>query len=335
MTSTRIMTSEERSSFTTNYPEFSSTVTNTFQLPGLAEGYTPQGITSLNDELLLISLYREFHIGSKMPSLFAVLNGTDMVGVYNLHLEDGTPFYGHVGGVTKAKDFIWTVDDYQLYGFKADDILDSLSSVGDNVVQDLKATHHKFVDAKASFVFNDGNENLWIGDFYEPGFIFTIPGWHQEGWVAGYELDSSGVPTASDTYDLGTKGYNVLKPDTALFIKQGIQGFLKCDNVVGLSQAFGLYDASIALYESPFNGDTERVELPDGTSLAVYKIAEEPAHKVSLPTGSEDLDCKCGKGGRNEAAVLFESASYIYKEPIRLAGGNIDDRAFTFVLPEV
>jgi len=88
------------------------------------------------------------------------------------------------------------------------------------------------------------------------------------------------------------------------------------------------------LYSNPISsgGGTETVDLPNGDNLEVYSIGETTVKEVKLPTGSEDLDCDCGSGNSHEVAVLFESASFIYKFPIRAAGGNVDDRAFTFTV---
>ena len=306
---------------------------------------SPQGITLLTEDLLLITLYREFHLGFKKPSLFAILNRTitdpnaevlsehSIVAVFELKLGDGSDFYGHVGGVTVTDDYVFTVDDYQLYGFKKGEILDSLRNNEEHtVVKELGVKIHEYVDAKASFVYHESESNvLWIGDFYEPGGIFSIPKWHESGWVAGYQLDGDSNLLASVRYNVGHSNYQVLKPDTAIFIKQGVQGFFLCEDVVGVSLAFGLYDSTLEIYTNPITRKekTEAVTLPNGDILEVYKIGSSPSKSLKLPTGSEDLDCKCGSK-KHEVAVLFESASYIYKFPIRVAGGNVDDRAFTF-----
>jgi hypothetical protein len=343
--STRVMTEEELGSFPSTYPMFSGMLSSATLLPGLEEGYTPQGITSLSDGLVLITLYREFHVGSKEASLFAVLETDDysdsdpsssddaLLTVFTLQHE-GQDFLGHVGGVTSVGDYVYTVDDYQLYAFSKQSILDAVElSRGARkeapTVSTLPTLFSKYVDSKASFV-STSNGVLWVGDFYEPGPVFTIPGWHKEGWIAGYDLDRAGAPTATVTYDLGswTKNYSVLKPDKVVFTHAGVQGAFICDDVVGLSKAFGLYNATLELYENPFAGEPTVYDgLPDDNTVSAFGLKSAPDRAVSLPTGSEDLDCDCDT---KLAAVLFESASYLYRTPIRAAGGNIDDRAFTF-----
>ena len=176
---------------------------------------------------------------------------------------------------------------------------------------------------------------MWVGDFYEPGPIFTVPGYHESGWVAGYDLDARGFPTANVTYEQGgvmSRGREVLKPDRVIFVTPGVQGVLVCPDVLALSLAFGLHDSTLALYDNPLLGPgSGQVSLPGGNEAAGYRLPPSPLHEVPLPTGSEDLDCECDE---REAKVLFESASYIYRTPIRIAGGNIEDRTFTFDLPK-
>jgi len=331
------MTAAERSAFATKHPDFADAVTSSTLLPGLEEGYTPQGLTRLTPDLLLVTSYRGFHVGSKAPSLFIIMNTTaasdaSLLAIFTLHNTDGTPFYGHCGGAASVADLVYTVNDYELLAFDREQLLGAL--VPDTVVLlDIKPIFTEFVDSKASYVFSD-NERLYVGDFYEPVIpFFSVPSHHgPSGWVAGYDLDESGRITATDSYSLGFMVHDktVLKPDLAIQITAGVQGIILCDSTLALSLAFGLYDATLALYPNPLSTEPTTTELPDGSFLPTYTLAKEPSSKIALPTGSEDLDCDCDS---NTAQVLFESASTLYRTPIRLAGGSIEDRTFSFTLP--
>mmetsp|Transcript_101561 Transcript_101561/g.296043 ORF Transcript_101561/g.296043 Transcript_101561/m.296043 type:complete len:391 (+) Transcript_101561:31-1203(+) len=338
----QIMTSSERAAFSEDFPELSHRATLKDRTsPGLgvsdSGGYTPQGITFVDNETVLISLYWPTGKVTGSNSLFAAIPRTGdyrLLKVFELTAQDGSALTLHVGGMQRTAKYVWTCEANTIYAFAMEDVERGLAAPDGRPVR-LAARHAVRVDARASWVSRspegtvpgvDG-EVLWAGDFAAPGF--PIAEWHKSGWMAGYRLDpDTGLPSATISYP--TEHGTLLRPDAVVFLGHtGIQGGAACRDKVFTSVSFVGRYARLRLFGAPFAEAPAVVQLPNNVTTLGWELDASQTGGMDVPAMSEDLDIECTADGQaSRLAVNFESASITYRYVVRALLGYIEDRWF-------
>lgn len=255
-----------------------------------------------------------------------------------LYLADGTPYTGHAGGIAAAGQYLWVASGFKIHGFEVQSILDFLNDKTAAAASsqpgipkslhlpaiDLTAARTFEVDSTASYVSFDGTQ-LWVGDFIRSSNkSFAAVKHHARNpfkmntWIAGYKVDASGMPTATQKYTFraGDKSRTAHKPDRLIFCRESVQGMAICGKYAALSISYGALNAKLALYSSPLGQPGQKITFkPEGQtktfSAEGWVLADGVnwLKTVELPAGSEDLEFD----GRY-LYVTFEGASQNYRQ---------------------
>lgn len=277
-----------------------------FVIPGLEEGFVPQGITfceSLNS--FMISGYSARGGAAYIITVNAASGRIN--GEYEILKSDGSVFTGHSGGIASYGKYIYITDGYMLYYTSLHDFTNTSSSV--------KIRGAVLLPASASFISAyDGY--LWAGNFYHKSFggkyDFSAEdkyGKEYRTLIAGYRFDSS-----------GTGGLRTLKGDMsemaepylAIYAPDEVQGIAFLDSgQIHLSCSYGRrIMSSQLLYKYPPEKQCDlKIELGQKTVPAWFLNNDRLINAVYTQPMSEGTVSRNGK-----VYVIFESASEKYKE---------------------
>ena len=180
------------------------------------------------------------------------------------------PYRGHAGGIAVAGKYLWVASGFTIRGYDLEDITDFIKDTDINTVSEkglpksLKAlpakklflsTSYK-VDARASFLSFDG-KTLWVGDYVRKAKDSnSLPIKHHAlfdhiAWVAGYDVDENGCPTAQTKYTFtyqDKERKDILKPDKVIAIRQHAQGVVLADDMIVVSVSRGVDHSKLAFY---------------------------------------------------------------------------------------
>lgn len=313
----RVRTAAEESLFTQRYPALNSLLSDSRTIPGLNTDYVPQGMCWIKSgEQLAITYYAKSRHG---PSILTTVDWKSgrVVGTFSLHNNDGTQYYGHVGGVAVSETSVWTGGDGELLRFP----IPESGLTGSGI---LKSSNTFQLDSSVSSVTLHDN-TLWAAEFSHPIAGYS-PAKHHRGrdkraWVAGYDIDPrTELLTATETYRVGKR--HVLKPDRVILTRDKVQAICFCRDAVVLSISFSAFDSKLAIYRKPFHETPIKVRLPGGSQTLGFVVDSNNHLKtVVMPAGSEGI----GWNGKT-LAILFEGGSKHYRKRWRRLGAMIEDR---------
>lgn len=269
------------------YPDYLANRKFEEKIPGLDEGFVPQGLSYDGEGGYIHSGYH-----GKLMSLYLV-TGDESKQILPVD-ESGTLWEGHGGGVARAGDYVYVASESKLIIFRYADLKSAKD--GDRV-----ASIGTFaVDTEASFCFADEN-CIYVGEFYRPVDYETDPTHHvttpsgdaHKALVSCYPLAEDG--SIADVYPL-----------YSISIRDQVQGFaIKGDTVI-LSSSWGLSSSKLDFY----NGMTHDGTMIDvsGKSVPLYHLDSSTHVKtVDMPSFSEGLAIV---GDR--VVISFESACNKY-----------------------
>ena len=335
-----------------NDDDYPSYINNAIFLPGHeSEEMVCQGIAFMNvdvkndsnqvtgtyDRYILLSYYPK---SSDQPSQLVVIDKANANGKairrFPLYKSEGKAYTGHAGGIAVAGKYVWVASGNKIFAFSKDEILDFINetNVSATAVSGLPDSFDALpaknlickqtygVDSKASYVSFDGTY-IWVGDFtkksnksYKP--IKHHKAFKRNSWIAGYKVDSDGMPTSSTeyTYKDGKSSYTVHKPDAVIAMRESVQGMAVCGNHVALTISYGATNSKLAFYNNPLKTSaTQYSYKPEGQNETFTVDAWELENKknwvntVTLAAGAEDLEYD----GKN-LYVTFECSSKNYKQ---------------------
>jgi len=253
------------------------------KIPGLNEGFVPQGLAYDGENGYIHSGYR----GDQMVIYLA--NGNESREIVPVD-EHGKLWEGHGGGVSRAGDYVYVASESKLIIFRYADL--KAAKDGDRV-----ASIGTFaVDTQASFCFADKNY-IYVGEFYRP-VVYETDASHHLTTPAGDEHKAlvSCYPLAQDG------SIADLYPTYSISIRDQVQGFAIKDGTVMLSSSWGVSSSKLDFY----SGMTSKGEMIDvsGKSVPLYYLDSATHVKtVDMPAFSEGLAIV---GDR--VVISFESA---------------------------
>lgn len=257
------------------------------KIPGLNEGFVPQGLSYDSEGGYLHSGYNGDYL-----ALYLV-KGNESREIIPVD-ENGTVWEEHGGGVVRAGDYVYVASGSMLIIFRYADL--AAAKDGDRV-----ANVGTFaVDTKASFCFADQN-CIYVGEFYRPKVyetdlthhMTTPAGDEHKALVSCYPLAEDG--SIADAYPL-----------FSISIRDQVQGFAIYNGTVILSSSWGVSSSKLDFY----SGMTSRGEMIDvsGKSVPLYYLDSATHVKtVDMPAFSEGLTIV---GDR--VVISFESACNKY-----------------------
>ena len=312
------------------YRAFQRDAAATWLVPGLAQGFVPQGMDVWRERgLLLISGYFPDRSVSDSSMLFALdLRTGNLAGEYSLRNPDGSPHTSHVGGVAVAGGNLYLSNSGRL--LRVD-----LAQLATGAPKAALAIRESIpVPVRASFCNYSGGL-LWVGDFYILGnasyatdqshHMTSRTGAEHGAWCVGYRLTDE-TESGFRPDSRGPSGEMV--PDVILSIDQKIQGVAVVGPVIALSQSYGrTNDSKILLYENPLDTEPHRTVELDGREVPLWFLdgALDTDLRIAPPM-SQGLAEYNG-----QLLILFESGAACYRED---GGRNPTDRVWVMTLPK-
>ncbi len=296
------------------YKDFYAVSAKEFKIPGINDGFIPQGFDYIQEEKLFIA---SGYMTSDKPSRIYVINEKGDNFYTELKDENGNDFLGHAGGVTAYKDYVYVANTNSVVVFSLKDILNkdipSASQLGE--IDTL--------GVKPSFCFTDGT-SLFVGSFHreenyktpEKFHLTTPSGEINKGCVISFAFNDD-KPFLVDN----------AKPTKIYSIPSKVQGITLAEGKMILSTSYGLKPSIIYVH------DLTKIEQSANLTLGktlfdcdapVYFLDDLTKTKtISAPPMSEEIAFTNGKLYiYNESACnkyilgKFYGGNYLYSTQI-------------------
>ena len=292
-----------------SYPDFEDNFRQEFAIPGLDDGFIPQGMGSYEDDGDTYFFISGYMNDGSYSRIYVVKNG-DAVGYVTIAMDDSddeAKYYdGHACGVATNGSKLWLVGESTVYVMEYSDVIGEAENNG-------SVTLTTTVDANcaADFCYYDGTY-LYVGEFYRAGnyetdeshHITTSAGDENTAIIIRYSVSGSSL-SFSRVYSI-----TGLVQGMAIFEVDG-------ESRIALSTSYGLSNSHILIYD--FDSLSTGTATIDGTSRTVYYIDSSVLlEDYEIPSMSEGM-CTVG----NRVYVLFESAGDKYKLFVRERLSNV------------
>lgn len=295
--------------FGDTYKQFYAEAKAEFKIPGLSEGFTPQGICHSDQlDLFFISGYMNDDSASRIYVVDAKTGKSTKY--FTLNSPNGTLYTGHAGGIATDEHYFWLVggDEVNVFYFK--DMIEVENGKSIELVDSFKSGNG------ASFVTIDKTNNyLWIGEFHREGnydtpeshFIETSDGSINKAVSFCYEID-----------DTQTTGVKSTTPIMALSTPSLVQGMVVTDENIVISTSYSLPNSHIYTYTNTIDLNAVENHFTYGDADIPLFILENKdlVKDLEAPCMSEEIELVDGK-----VYVLFESAcakyGFVTREPLR------------------
>lgn len=276
------------------------------QIPGLNDGFIPQGLCNVdNTNGYIISGYMK---DNKKDSRIYYVNKDGTCKYVTVDTLDTNLNSGHFGGVAMYENMVWLVSDGYLFNFNLESIVNAENSTTVTTISIFNTQiNTDFCYAK------DGL--LYIGEFYKP---------------KKYEVDKSHYVKISDTetnhgitlcYNIDTNKSNGLASTTpikAISVPDQAQGMCVTDSgKYVISTSYSLPDSLIYVYNTPQIAQN-KITI-NGNELDLYVLSNDILEKsIIAPCMSEGIDYENGR-----VHILFENACKKYKFFTRVREKNV------------
>ncbi|MBR2479335.1 MAG: hypothetical protein IKB47_02905 [Clostridia bacterium] len=312
------------------YSKFNAIATPDAVVPGLKQGFIPQGMDiSEEKELIFISGYFKDYTYSDTSVILTVNVKTGKkVGEYRILNVDGSKHTSHAGGVAVTEDNVFIASEEKLFRIP-------LSAFEEDGLQaTIKIVEEIPVPTRASFCnYSDGI--LWVGDFYIPNDSeYATPTWrhmtNRDGkkygaWCVGYIItDETESGLAKDAY---VDGMQYATPDIVLSIDQKFQGFTVIGDKIVLSRSYGnKVNSTLIVYDNVTKEPAHTTVTLNGKSVPVWFL-DSKAEGESYVTMSMSQGLSVYDGA---LYVLYESGALCFHDGKEIAP---TDRIFKVTLP--
>lgn len=275
-------------------------------IPGLKEGFVPQGITAVpGTNLLLFAGYRDDKDASALLAVDA--DKGELVKEVILRNKDGSVYNGHAGGVAATENDIYISNASHLYRIS----LDTFNALN---ASDVCAFEEAIpVPCNASFAcYSEGI--LWVGEFEYGSNYKTDKTHHMKSpakvqntaWVCGY------LPNEDNAFEA---------PAYILSVTERIQGITTDKGMIYLSQSYGRKNSSFIMkHDAVMIKDPDTYTALNGRQIPVWFL--DKTTQISSLMAPPMTECLCTFD--NGIYVLFESAANTYMNPSNPSVNPID-----------
>ena len=278
-----------------------------FRIPGLDEGFVPQGLSyDADTDLFFITGYRKD--GSASP-VYTVSRTDSAVNRTLLMNTDGTPFTGHAGGISVHGDYVYIAggEDKCVYVFSRGVLL----SAPEDGAQCLGSFETALPDGDGIDVAFTAvhNGKLYVGEFYREQNYPTAESHKLTTRVGDY---NTALALAYEFSDDPDNRFGLAPTPCAAYSLPGlVQGMCFDGSSVYLSTSYGLAFSHIYVYDA--SALAPQGEIADVPLYAMDSASLTAALK--LPPMSEEIEVLDGR-----LYTMCESASQKYLFG-RLTGG--------------
>ena len=267
-------------------------------IPGLQEGFVPQGITYLEkDDAFLFAGYSS---GDEPSALLAVSRETgELLRQVKLNNTDGSRYTGHAGGVCATETDIYVSNADTLFRISLE-TYEALPAAATCAFEEEIP-----VPVNSSYCsYSEGI--LWVGEFQYGGDyptdashrVSTADGL-QRAWNCGYRIH---------------EGQDFSAPDIIFSVTERIQGMTTLNGTVYLSQSYGRRnDSVIYRYRNILADDPDQTVEVNGREVPLWILDSTVREDALLcPPMTE---CLCTLEGK--IYIVFESAAKTYMDPAK------------------
>ncbi len=299
------------------YPDYYSEGKVVSKIPGLNEGFRPQGVFYDEESGAYI------HSGSKgeHASLYVVDKDGNEKELIPLYREKDEKSIGRGGAVVRVGDYVYICDNENqnnsingiLYTFLYKDIMNAKD--GDTVL----CIGKQDTDCAMSAMFTDG-AYLYVAEFYNPGtnysthktHAYTTPdGNEQNAMLFAYKLNEDGTLAMTVVETEVAEGEvppeepeTILLPAFALSLDDHVTGFAIKDGIIMLTRGVDWKYSTLEYYYAWSKTD-DTVTVSKQPIPIYYLDSDDFVKSVDLPMCAGNMTLT--SDGR--VAVTFESAS--------------------------
>lgn len=281
-----------------SYKQFYAKAQEEFAIPGLADGYVPQGITYYQDgECFLSAGYmkdgsssRIYIIGESTKFFTLKLNGND--------------YTGHAGGISTYQNYGYLVGDKLIYIF---DISQAIELENGKSIEILG-----YYDAPngADFI-NIQNGKMYIGEFYHETKYPTSELHHIKS-ADGTNYAITFVYDMINKTDDTPYYFNIDTPAFAISTTEKIQGMCingtEENSEIILSASWSLSDSKIYIHKG-ISDIAPTKYIHNNIDIDLYILDSSTLKEtLEIPSMSEEITLKDGR-----VYVIFENACSKYK----------------------
>ena len=286
-------------------------------VPGLMQGFVPQGLSYLPEKnWMIIAGYSGNENTNSV--LFAVdLASGELMREVLLQYADGSDYYGHAGGVAVTEKNIFIANNAHLYRISLETFLSLPASAYCPFDEEIP------VPSRASYcAYADGM--LWVGEFqYDPSYKTDRTHWYKnedgryKAWLIGYELDAAQPTELKPSALVGETAV----PDCILSTTERIQGMTIRDGQFYLSQSYGRRNFSTLLrYQNVLASNPLAYADVNGVSVPLWCLNSAVlVDSLVMPPASE-----CLVTVDDSIYVLFETAAQKYMDPENPSANPMD-----------
>ena len=230
----------EDEGFWEGYDEFYSVSEEAFIIPGLNEHATPQGLTYRKDKnMFYLSSY--FYGQVTTSVIFAVDAQTgEKTSEYYLYQADGTPYCGHVGGISVSEKDLYIADGEYVHRISLSQI-DTIGKKGNLFLEEsINLASGSSTRPSNAFIYcADGY--LWTGNYHNSSVDkFSKKPFSEKYYTAirAYKLDmseTSGLSAEYKTKNTDKYEYNYTPAFIYTVNEEGVQGVSVTENLLFLS----------------------------------------------------------------------------------------------------
>ena len=272
------------------YFDFYSNAQREFKIPGLSDGFVPQGLDYDADS----SKYLTCGYSTKGASCVYIVDEKGGGAVKcELKNADGTDYTGHTGGIAHSGDYVYITAEDGLDVFRYSDIMSGGSAA-------VTGTFKTGIDPAYCHI-EDGC--IYIGSFYREGNyetparerITTPSGDENTSLIEVYELDASAE-------------YGIITDAVCGYSAPGlVQGMCFDENGrMVLSTSYGFASSHLYVYDCTAEPSGE-IEINGSVTNLFYLDSGSLVETVKAPPMSEEIILRDGR-----IIIMTESASNKY-----------------------
>ncbi|MBR3106740.1 MAG: hypothetical protein IKH30_06080 [Clostridia bacterium] len=280
------------------YPSFLEAGKLSVLIPGLKEGFVPQGITYLpKDDAFLFGGYSSD--GDNSVLLAVSRKTAELIKQVKLENTDGSKYTGHAGGVCATETNIYVANANKLFRISLEKYealpASSACSFDEEIPVPVNSSYCSYAEGI-----------LWVGEFQYGGDyptdashrVSTADGL-QRAWNCGYRI--------SEDQDFSA-------PDYIFSITERIQGMTTLNGKIYLSQSYGRRNDSVLYrYENALDREPDQTVEVNGRTVPLW-ILDKTTREAAL-MAPPMTECLCTVDGG--IYVVFESAAKTYMNPAK------------------
>ncbi|MDO5448344.1 MAG: hypothetical protein Q4F70_01910 [Clostridia bacterium] len=287
-----------------NSSEYYKTAEKEFIIPGLGDGFVPQGITF--DDKSSFYLVCGYMSNDEAARIYMVDPDTNDFSFISLNDVDGKPDKSHICGIATYGRFAFVTTGEKVNVFRLADI----NNPDYNVATPIDSFDSDNIPAFCYVV----NDTLYVGEFYRSKSYETPESHHIQTDTGEYQMAIMTVFDANElTAALSSKGaIDDVAPKAIYSIQSGAQGMciLKGGQIC-ISSSWGLSTSHVTIYDDPMKSNLtadDKFTIESGKEIPLYYLSQENVIKdYKLPAMAEELALDGDK-----VLIMNESASNKY-----------------------